>query len=209
VAANDIIKVAVDPRDPGIEWNFVPKMMTQKHDIIVHGVLDGMQIPKKGWRLLEIKSKNCQVAPNSKDDLIFAIEKSVKGGNEKIEFIFDSANEDAVEETSLDSFAHNAAREAQIDIRDLPCFPVVEPSVYLHIMSGSGFRLGGRAPHASFLCPQITDQQSTYVLLIGASVLVWKRSGAYRYGVPRHARSATMATRKGNLSVASSSSGEP
>ena len=150
-ASDDMRQVILDPRKPGIEWKIMPNIasngpVASGGEIIVEKVTDMKRFPKRGWRLIQIHDNKSQQTPRTREALFAAFEVAAKNGQNEIKLTFDCSDEEPdfedVSKTQAD-----AVTETEVDPHYLPDLPVVESSIYIHIVGGSNFELGGRAPY--------------------------------------------------------------
>lgn len=150
--SDDLRDVVLDTQNPGVDWKVVPQIVkkgstTPNGDIIVEKVTDAKQLPKRGWRIVKIHGSENKRVPQSREAVFAAFKVAVKNGQKEIKMTFDCSDEEPDLHGALEARGDDAIAETQVDPRDLPELPVVEPSVYLHIVGGCDFQLGGRAPY--------------------------------------------------------------
>ena len=153
-ASDDVKQVRLDPRNPGITWK-PPRERGRGNDphqgeIVVEGVEDGQHFPKRGWRLIKINANENECAPQSRNALSAMLEAAAKAGRNEVMATFDCSDEEPDVEEASRIQADTALAETQISPIDIPELPVVESSIYLHVVGGSDFQLGGRALHVRF-----------------------------------------------------------
>ena len=151
VAVDDLISLFINPRNPGIDWTFLPRTTKENSscnelggDVFVKEVVNGTGRPKRGWRLIKIEYNNAQHFPASPGAMMAAFEHATNLGQEEVKVTFDCAEEDdGCDRDNVIGDGRNATPEDLVPppeacgTRNLPVveLPVVEPSIYLHIIN--------------------------------------------------------------------------
>ena len=117
-------------------------------------MVNGTGRPRRGWRLVKIEYNNAQHFPASPGAMLAAFENATNLRQEEVKVTFDCAEE---EDFHADFHAdghdvhdgHDDTPEGDplSEAFGTPNLPVVEPSIYLTIIDGAEFQLGGVAPH--------------------------------------------------------------
>ena len=205
VASDDIRQVLLDPRKPGITWKVISQAddkhgCSSRGGIIVESVEDAKRSPRPGWRLVKIRANDKEDVPEKLSSLLVILAAAAKSGQNEVEATFDCSDEEPDSEGASDLQADAELRETQISPNDLPELPVVEPSIFQHIVGGYDFHVGGRALYASFgVCAQIARYHIiSYIQLvssIGMCPLVRSRDRPHRSRGLGQTWPASLATR--------------
>ena len=117
-------------------------------------MVNGTGRPRRGWRLVKIEYNDAQHFPASPGAMLAAFENATNLRQEEVKVTFDCAEE---EDFHADFHAdghdvhdgHDDTPEGDplSEAFGTPNLPVVEPSIYLTIIDGAEFQLGGVAPH--------------------------------------------------------------
>lgn len=146
-AASDEIKhVQLDQTQTllGIKWRVVQEDDEDGALLVVSDAADAI-VARSGWKLLKARSEISDLIPRTSAALNSFVNAARKKGN-VVELIFDAFDEDPDLKEAGRREQQVTRIDTMINPTDLPFLPVVEPSLYLHIVRGVDLVSFGRPP---------------------------------------------------------------